>query len=118
MDDKIKKGTDTITQLWGNPRTDLKEELGILGEMIIEHAFADIYSRPGLSLRDRELITISMLIAQGGAPQQLKNHMLAGVNQGIQIEELLEIVLQSYLYNGFPKAIQAYKVLQEVADSI
>lgn len=116
MNKKIEKGLETSKNIWDMPREDLLEELGELGEVILEHAFADIYSRKNLSLRDRELVTISMLIAQGGATNQLKNHMLGALNLGITRDELFEVVLQSYLYNGFPKAIAALKVLKEVTD--
>lgn len=118
MRKKIEKGLKTTQELWGFSRQDLIEEYGELGEIILDHAFADIYSRGILSLRDRELITISMLISQGGNELQLKNHLKAAINVGITKEELFELILQSYVYNGFPKAINAFKVLQEVTKGI
>lgn len=59
-----------------------------------------------------------MLISQGGNELQLKNHLKAAINIGITKEELFELVLQSYIYNGFPKAISAFKALQEVTEGI
>lgn len=110
----IKQGLKTTESIWGYPRSDLLDNLGELGEYILDVAFGDVYSRPGLSLRDRELVTVSMLIAQGGADLQLKNHFRGAIHAGLRPEELHEIIIQSALYNGFPKAIKAEQLLQEV----
>lgn len=113
MREHVEKGLKTTEAIWGVRRDDLLTELGELGEYILDIAFGDVYARPGLALRDRSLITVAMLIAQGGAPDQLRNHFRGALNLGITPEELREVVLQASLYNGFPKAIQAMKVLQE-----
>lgn len=118
MNNNIRKGLDTTQEIWGEPRIDLIQSYGELGEYILESAFGNIYVRPGLSLRDRELCTISMLISQGGADEQLYNHYLGALHVGITQEELLEVVLQSSIYNGMPKAIQAYKTLQKVLEEL
>lgn len=113
--DKMKKGLETTTKIWGFERNDLIAEYGELGEYILKHAFGDIYSREGLSLRDREIVTISFLIAQGSPELQLRNHFLGALNVGVTNAELMEIILQASLYNGFPKAIQALKVLKSLS---
>lgn len=118
MKKKIEKGLETTKDIWGYARADLIDDYEELGEIILEHAFCDIYSRGILSLRDRELITVSMIISQGGNELQLKNHMKAAINVGITKEELFELVLQSYVYNGFPKAINAFKILKEITYDI
>lgn len=113
--DKIKKGLDTTTKIWGFERNDLIKEYGELGEYILKYAFGDIYSREGLSLRDREIVTISFLIAQGSPESQLQNHFLGAIYVGVTDEELMEIILQASIYNGFPKAIKALKVLKSLS---
>lgn len=113
--DNIKKGLDTTAKIWGFKRDDLIMEYGELGEYIIKYAFGDVYSREGLSLRDREMVTISFLIAQGSPELQLRNHFLGALNVGITNEELIEIILQASLYNGFPKAIKALNVLKSLS---
>ncbi len=112
---KIQKGLDTTKKIWGFERIDLVTEYGELGEYILEYAFGDIYSREGLSLRDREIVTISFLIAQGSPEAQLRNHFLGALNVGVTNEELIEIILQASLYNGFPKAIKALKILKSLS---
>lgn len=113
--EKIKKGLETTKIIWGFERKDLIDEYGDLGEYILEYAFGDIYSRTGLSLRDREIVTISFLISQGSPEEQLKNHFLGALNLGVTTEEITEIILQASLYNGFPKAIKALNLLKSIS---
>ena len=112
----IDKGLLTTSKIWGFGRSDLIEEYGELGECILDFAFGSIYSREGLSLRDREIVTISFLIAQGSPFTQLQNHMKGAINLGVTKEEIMEIILQSSMYNGFPKAIMALKVLKSLSE--
>lgn len=116
--DKLKQGLDTTAKIWGFERIDLINEYGDLGKFILEYAFGDIYSREGLSLRDREIITISFLISQGSPEEQLRNHFLGALNLGVTTNELMEIILQASLYNGFPKAIKALKLLKSISPDI
>lgn len=110
----LKLGLETTKKIWNYERQDLIDEYGELGELILKTAFGDIYSRPGLSLRDREIVTISFLIAQGSPEDQLRNHYIGAKNLGVTDDELIEIVLQASLYNGFPKAIKALKILKSL----
>jgi len=82
----------------------------------LKYAFGDIYSRQGLSLRDREIVTISFLIAQGCPEAQLRNHFLGALNVGLTEAEIMEIILQAPIYNGFPKAIIALKILKSISE--
>ncbi|MHA6910279.1 carboxymuconolactone decarboxylase family protein [Ralstonia pseudosolanacearum] len=76
-----------------------------LGRYIVEFGFGDIYCRPGLTLRERELATIAALTALGNAAPQLGVHIEAGLNVGLTREEITETVLQMALYAGFPAAL-------------
>lgn len=90
------------------------EAHGDLGRQIVEFVFGDVYSRPGLSLRDRELITVAMLAAIRGSEPELEFHMGAALNVGLTIEELQEVVIQVAPYAGFPAAINAMRLLRSV----
>lgn len=90
--------------------------LGDLGVDIIRHAFGEIYTRPGLSLRDREVVTVSMLIALD-RPDPLRSHFGMALRSGVTVDELKEIVLQSAVYGGYPVAMGAMKVLNEVLET-
>lgn len=76
--------------------------------------FGEIWSREDkLSARDRSMITISALMAQGVFPQ-LKSHFIIGKEHGITKEEAVEIVTQLAFYAGWPKAWSAFPLIQEI----
>ncbi len=81
---------------------------------LFEFPFGDIYSRPGLSLRDREIATIAALAALGTAQPQLKVHVAAGLNVGLSQDEITEILMQMAVYAGFPAALNGLFAAQEV----
>ncbi|HDT0207758.1 TPA: carboxymuconolactone decarboxylase family protein, partial [Klebsiella pneumoniae] len=72
---------------------------------LIEFPFGDIYARPGLDLRSREVATIAALTALGNAEPQLKVHIAAGLNVGLTQEEITEAIMQMAVYAGFPAAL-------------
>jgi 4-carboxymuconolactone decarboxylase len=81
---------------------------------LIEFPFGDIYSRPGLDLRAREIATIAALTAMGNAAPQLKVHIQAGLNVGLSQAEIVEIVMQMAVYAGFPAALNGLFAAKEV----
>jgi 4-carboxymuconolactone decarboxylase len=81
---------------------------------LIEFPFGDIYTRPGLSLRDREIATIAALTAMGTATAQLKVHIVAGLNVGITRDEITEILMQMAVYAGFPAALNGLFAAKDV----
>ncbi len=81
---------------------------------LLEFPFGDIYSRPGLSLRDREIATIAALAAMGTARPQLQVHIGAGLNVGLSQEEITEILMQMAVYAGFPAALNGLFAAKEV----
>ncbi|WAC49854.1 carboxymuconolactone decarboxylase family protein [Asticcacaulis sp. SL142] len=81
---------------------------------LFEFPFGDIYSRPGLNLRDREIATIAALTAMGNATPQLKVHIDAGLNVGLTQEEIIEVIMQMAVYAGFPAALNGLFATKEV----
>jgi 4-carboxymuconolactone decarboxylase len=81
---------------------------------LFEFPFGDIYDRPGLSLRDREVVTIAALAALGNAVPQLKVHIGAGLNVGLSRDEIVEILMQMAVYAGFPAALNGLNAAKEV----
>ncbi|MAS47450.1 MAG: 4-carboxymuconolactone decarboxylase [Alphaproteobacteria bacterium] len=81
---------------------------------LIEFPFGDIYSRPGLGLREREIATIAALCAMGTATPQLKVHIHAGLNMGLIREEIVETIMQMAVYAGFPAALNGLFAAKEV----
>lgn len=81
---------------------------------LIEYPFGDIYSRPGLDLRGREIAVVAALTALGNAAPQLKVHLHAALNVGLSREEILEVIMQMSVYAGFPAALNALAVARDV----
>ncbi|WP_420094466.1 carboxymuconolactone decarboxylase family protein [Pseudomonas cichorii] len=81
---------------------------------LFEFPFGDIYSRPGLSVRDREIATVAALAAMGTATPQLKVHIEAALNVGLSQAEITEILMQMAVYAGFPAALNGLFAAKEV----
>lgn len=81
---------------------------------LIEYPFGDIYSRPGLGLREREIAVVAALCALGNAAAQLKVHVHAALHVGCTPSEILEIVMQMSVYAGFPAALNGLAIVREV----
>ena len=84
------------------------------GRYIVGFGFGEIYSRPGLSLQQRELITVAMLTAMGNAQPQLKVHLSAALNVGLSRTEIVETMIQAGIYAGFPAALNGLFAAKEV----
>lgn len=81
---------------------------------LIEFPFGDIYSRPGLDLRSREIATVAALTAMGNAAPQLKVHLQAALHVGLTQEEIIEVIMQMAVYAGFPAALNGLFAAKEV----
>lgn len=79
----------------------------------IESAFGAVWARPGLARRDRSLVTLGMLIASGKT-SELKNHVRAGLNNGLTVTELQEVLIQAIPYVGFPAVAEAIEATVSV----
>ncbi|MEO3434536.1 carboxymuconolactone decarboxylase family protein [Inquilinus sp. CAU 1745] len=88
-----------------------------LGRYIIEFGFGDVYSRPGLDLKTRELATVAALTVMGNARPQLEVHLAAALNVGATREEIVETIIQMALYAGFPAALNAITALRAVLEA-
>jgi 4-carboxymuconolactone decarboxylase len=87
-----------------------------LGHHVAAFAFGDIYDRPGLDARSRQLVTIGILTALGGCERQLKVHVGAALNVGLTPDEIVEAMLHASVYAGFPRALNATFAAKEVFD--
>ncbi len=111
-DERYSLGRSRLAEVDGTAGEQVVDSLGDLGRYIVEFAFGDIYCRPGLSLRDRELITVAMLAAMGAREPQLDVHLHGALNVGVTIEELRELMIHVSLYAGFPAAINGMRRFQ------
>lgn len=115
---KFEAGLNKLNEVDGNAGTNVIESLKDIapdvGKYIIEFAFGDIYTRPQLDLKQRELITLSSLLTQGGCEPQLKVHIAGALNVGLTEEEIVETFIQCIPYVGFPKVLNAVFTAKEV----
>jgi 4-carboxymuconolactone decarboxylase len=81
---------------------------------LIEFPFGDIYSRPGLDLKSREIAVVAALTALGNAAPQLKVHIQGALNVGVSREEIVETIMQMAVYAGFPAALNGLAAAREV----
>ena len=115
---RFAQGSDLLSRIDGEGGTSVIESLADIapdvGRYIVEFAFGDIYARPALSLRDRELATIVSLCTQGAADPQLRVHIRGALNVGLTRSEVVEAFIQCVPYTGFPRVLNAINVAREV----
>lgn len=85
-----------------------------VGRLIVEFAFGEIYPRGGLSVQERELITIASLLTAGGLEPQLEVHVNGALNVGVPQEKIVEAFIQCIPYTGFPRVLNALFVAKRV----
>lgn len=83
------------------------------GRLTVEFPFGDVYSRPGLDLRQRQIVTIATLGALGQT-RQLKVHIRFGRNVGLSEEEIVEVLIQLAVYAGWGRALDGLRAAKEV----
>jgi 4-carboxymuconolactone decarboxylase len=117
-DDRYARGQRALAEIDGAAGQAVIDALADIapdfGRYIFEFPFGDIYSRPGLDLRSREIATIAALAALGHATPQLKVHIRAGLNVGLTQEEIVEILMQMAVYAGFPAALNGLFAARDV----
>ncbi len=85
-----------------------------LAKYTIEFPFGDIYQRPGLDLKSRELVTVAALTALGHCQPQLNVHINGALNVGCKPEEIVEVIIQMAVYAGFPASLNGMFVAKDV----
>jgi 4-carboxymuconolactone decarboxylase len=86
-----------------------------LGGLATSFAYGEVWSRGGLSKRDRSIATIGALIALN-CPDELKLHVLRGLENGLSKEEVGEIIIQLAPYLGFPLTVSAAAAVGDVVE--
>jgi 4-carboxymuconolactone decarboxylase len=117
-DDRYTRGVAKLREIDGDAGERVIESLaGIAPDFaryLLEFPFGDIYSRPGLDLRSREIATIAALAAMGNARPQLEVHIAAALNVGCSRQEVVEVMMQMAVYAGFPAALNGLFAAKEV----
>ncbi|WP_323010628.1 carboxymuconolactone decarboxylase family protein [Paracoccus sp. (in: a-proteobacteria)] len=118
MEDRYKRGLKRLSEIDGEAGENVIKSLEAVApdfaRYLIEYPFGDIYSRPGLGLKEREIVTVASLAAMGNAVPQLKVHIEAALNVGVSRNELIEVFIQISVYAGFPAALNAIFAARDV----
>ena len=116
--DRFERGLAKLREIDGEAGEQVLKSLADiapdLGRYVIEYPFGDVYSRPGLSKRDRQIATVAALTALGNAAPQLRVHIQAALNVGLTREEIVEIMIQMSVYAGFPAALNGVFAARDV----
>ena len=109
--------SDTRQKIWGNKADVIEERLRALdpdlAALVLETAYDNVFARPGLDLKTRELLAVAHLMGVG-SESELKTHLHGALNCGATFDELKEAILHAAMFLGFPKALAAMKALREV----
>lgn len=118
--DRYKIGWDKLTEIDGEQGERVVESLKDIApdfaDLLIEFPFGDVYSRPGLDLKSREIATVAALTAMGTATPQLKVHVHGALNVGCSRQEIIEVMIQMAVYAGFPAALNGLFVAKAIFD--
>ncbi|MBU8687426.1 carboxymuconolactone decarboxylase family protein [Priestia megaterium] len=118
MNERYENGWKTLMEVDGEGGKrvieSLKDIAPDIGKYVIEFAFGDIYTREGLNLQQKQLVTISSLTTQGGCEPQLNVHINAALNVGLTPHEIVEAITQCIPYTGFPRVLNAIFIAKQV----
>ncbi|RFU38056.1 carboxymuconolactone decarboxylase family protein [Actinomadura logoneensis] len=116
--ERFEHGMKVLTEVDGEGGQRVVESLADvspeLGHQIVAWAFGDMYARPELPPRDRQLVTLGVLTALGGCELELDVHINAALNVGLTATEISEALLHSAVYAGIPRALNATLVAKRV----
>jgi 4-carboxymuconolactone decarboxylase len=117
-DDRYARGWAKLKEIDGRAGEHVIESLQDIApdfaRLLIEFPFGDIYSRPGLDLKIRELAVVAALTAMGNAAPQLKVHIHGARNVGCSRQEIVEVIMQMAVYAGFPAALNGLFAAKEI----
>ena len=112
-DPRVDRGRERLRKVHGDRALATVESLGDLGRLILGTAYGDVYSRPGLGLRERQIASVAALVATGRS-SQLPVHLRSALKAGVSAEELQEVIIQTATIAGFPPAMNAWSTLKTI----
>jgi 4-carboxymuconolactone decarboxylase len=120
-EERRKQGMKVRREVLGDEHVDRSTEKATaltaeFQDLITRYAWGEIWSRPGLDRRIRSCITVAMTVALN-RPEELALHLRAAIRNGVTVDELREVLLQTVIYCGVPAANSAFRVAEEVLGS-
>ena len=122
MEERYNKGLKNLERIHPEASKALIENLKDiapdLSRFVVEFPYGDVYDRPGLDLKSREIATVAALTALGDTKPELKDHIKGALNVGCNRQEVVEVIIQMAVYAGFPRAINGINIAKEVFEEI
>ncbi len=115
MEDRLEKGAQTQADIFG-PQMLEAWKAGHINRWLAANCFGDYYTRTGLTLAQREMITFCFLAAQGGCEPQLTSHAKGNMNLGNDKDFLIRVVSQCLPYIGYPRSLNAIACVNKAAE--
>jgi len=103
-------GSDVVERLYASSPADQ----GHIPRFLSANCFGDFYTRTGIDVPTRELLTLSMLVALGGCDPQVKGHVAANLRVGNDRGRLIDVLTQLLPFIGYPRTLNALRVVDEV----
>lgn len=114
LENRLSKGTEAQAEIFGEHMKETWKS-GHINRWLAENCFGDYYTRKGLALSERELITFCFLAAQGGCEPQLIAHSKGNMNMGNDREFLIRVISQCLPYIGYPRSLNAISCVENAA---
>lgn len=115
MENRLEKGVEAQTEIFGEQMKEAWKN-GHINCWLAANCFGDFYTRAGLDLPQREMITFCFLMAQGGCEPQLIAHAKGNMNLGNDKDFLIRVVSQCLPYIGYPRSLNAISCIQKAAE--
>lgn len=120
MNEKFEKGLEIRKAVLGeeyvdnsiNNATDFNRDLQ---ELVTTYCWGEVWGREGLPRKTRSIINLAMITALN-RPHELKLHVRGALNNGLTVDEIKEVLLQTAIYCGVPAAVDAFRTANEVID--
>ncbi len=115
MEDRLEKGIQAQVDIFGEHMNEAWKA-GYINRWLAANCFGDYYTRKGLDLAQREMITFCFIMAQGGCEPQLTAHAKGNMNLGNDKEFLIKVVSQCVPYIGYPRSLNAIACINKAAE--
>lgn len=116
LEDRLEKGVEAQAEIFGEHMKEAWKD-GHIRRWLAANCFGDYYTRKGLDLAQREMITFCFLSAQGGCEPQLTAHAKGNMNLGNDKDFLIRVVSQCLPYIGYPRSLNAVNCIGKAAES-
>ncbi len=110
-EERYKRGLAKFREVQGEAGDEILKAIADVSpdfaRMVVEFPYAEVFTRPHLDLKSREIAAVAALATLGSAQPQLRGHIEAALRAGCTREEIIEIIIQVAAFAGFPAALNA-----------